>query len=160
MRAHDAAHQSGIDGGGRALTAHVADRNTEPGQRIRNKIVEIAANSARRNKFRRNLQIAHLRQGRRKQAKLQFACQSQIPLQALLLPLDLFVQSRVFDGDCKLRRQRGEHSLVILREIVALGVLQIQNADYFFLINQRYRQLRFGLWIYRDVARILGNVRN
>jgi hypothetical protein len=55
----------------------------------------------------------------RQQAKLQFARQGQIALQALFLPGNLFVQARIFNGDGQLRRERGQGALVILGEIAA-----------------------------------------
>ncbi len=49
---------------------------------------------------------------------------------------------------------------MILGEIAAARVLQIEDADYSFLVDQRNRQFRARLRIYRDVAVILGNVRH
>ncbi len=96
----------------------------------------------------------------RQQAKLKFARQRQIAFQPLLLPGNLLVQARVFNCDRKLRGERGQGPLVILGEIAAACVLQIEDADYSFLVDQRNRQFRARLRIHRDVAVTLGNIRH
>src|SRR5208282_6864421 len=67
---------------------------------------------------------------------------------------------RVFNGDGKLRRERGQSPLVIFGEIAAARVLEVEDADYFLLVDQRNRQFRARLWIGGNVALALGNVRH
>ena len=49
---------------------------------------------------------------------------------------------------------------MIFGEIAAPRMLQIEDADYSFLVDQRNRQFRARLRIHRDVAVTLGNIRH
>ena len=61
MRAHNSAHQRGINGRRRALPADIADHNAEPRHRIRNEVIQISANGARGNKLRGDVQVRQFR---------------------------------------------------------------------------------------------------
>src|ERR1019366_122811 len=137
-----------------------ADPDPQPRQRIGNEVVEIAADGAGGKKLGLNFEMLHLGTRMRQQAKLQFARQCQIVFQPLLLPRDVLVEARVFNGNRHLRRERGQGTLVILGEITAAGVLQIEDSDDLLLIDQRDRQLRARLRIHSDVALTLGHVRH
>jgi hypothetical protein len=99
MRAQYAAHQGRVNGGRSAFPADIADHDPQARTRVMHKIVKISADGARRNKFRRYLQILELRHRRRQQPELQFARQRQIAFQPPLLPRDLFVQARILECD-------------------------------------------------------------
>src|SRR5260221_13345568 len=107
---------------------------------MRTEVIEIAADCAGWNKFRLDVEILHFWKRMRQQAKLKFARQCQIALQALLLTGNLLVQTRVFNGDGELRCQRGQGALVILGEIAAARMLDVDNSDDFLLVDQRKRQ--------------------
>ena len=160
MGTQNTADECGINGRRRAFAADIADRDPQPRQRIGNEVVEIAADGAGGKKLGLNFEMLHLGKRMRQQAKLQFARQCQIVFQPLLLPRDVLVEARVFNGNRHLRRERGQGALVILGEITAAGVLQIEDSDDLLLIDQRDRQLRARLRIHRDVALTLGHVRH
>ena len=61
--------------------------------------------------------------------KLQFARHRQIALQSLFFLRDAFVEPSVFDGDCDLRRQRGDGPHVVFSEKPTFGVFQVEDAD-------------------------------
>jgi hypothetical protein len=67
----------------------------------------------------------------REQAKLQFTRQGQDRAPSAAPGGQSARTARVFDGDGKLCRERGQGALVILGEIVAAGVLEIEHPDYF-----------------------------
>ena len=99
------------------------------------KIVQVPANGACRNKLGRQFEVAQLRVRRREQAELQFAREREITLQAALLACDFLVQSSILQSDSYLRRQRGHRTLVIFREKAAAGVFQIEHANHVVLVN-------------------------
>ncbi len=108
----------------------------------------------------RNFQVRQLGQGVRQQAKLQFARQRQVAFQSLLLPGDLLVQPRILNRDRDLRRQGRHRAVVIVGKKSPPGMLQVEHSDDFVFVNQRHGQLRAGLRIHHDVARVLADIRD
>src|SRR5208283_372229 len=158
VRSENTADEGRVDGGGSAFAAYVADGNAEAREGIGKEVVKIAADGASGNELRLNLEMGHLGKGMGQQAELQLAGESEVALQALFLAGDFFIEPGVFDGDGELGSERRESALVIFREIVAAGVLEIEHADDFLLVDKWDGQLGASFRINRDVARILGDI--
>src|SRR5882757_2082294 len=123
-------------------------------------VIQVAPNRARRNELRADLKIRNLRPGVGQQPKLQLMRERQIAFEALLLFGDLLVEPGVLDRNRYLRCKCREGTLVIFGEISATGVLEIENSDHLFLVDERHRQLRPRFRIQQNVARIFADVRD
>ena len=75
MGADNAADQRSVDGRRSALATDVADHNAEPRHGIRNEVVKISADGARRDKFRGHVEVRQLGIGLGQQSALQLAGQ-------------------------------------------------------------------------------------
>ena len=91
-------------------------------------------------------------------ASLQFAGEGKIAFQPAFLPLNLFIQPRVFEGDGNLRRERRHGALVLFGKESAPRVFQVEHPNDFVFVDQRDGQLRARLRIGLDIASIFGNI--
>src|SRR5579862_3334868 len=139
MRADDAAHERGVNGGGSTLAADISDDEPEPRHRVGNEIVEIAADGTGGNKFGGHVEMRQFGIRLGEQAALQLASQRQIALQAALLPFDLFVQARIFERNGNLRRQRRHGSLMFFGKESAARMLEVEHAYDLAFVDERYR---------------------
>ena len=158
VRTKNPTYQCRIDCSRSTLAADIADNQAEPGHGVGNEIVQVAADSPRRNKFRGNIKMGELRASLLQQPHLQLASQRQIALQSPFLPRNLLVELGILNRDGNLCRQRRDRPLVLFCEESAAGMLQIKHPNYFVFVDQRHRQLRSRLRIGRDIARIFAHI--
>ncbi len=124
------------------------------------KVVQVAADRARRPKAARDLGIRRRRRHRRQQPQLHLPCHLQIALHPLLFLVDALVQIGIRNRDGDLRGQRGQRALVILVVVVHPRVFQVDDADHLALIDQRSRQLGARLRVLNQVARLPAHIRS
>ena len=67
---------------------------------------------------------------------------------------DLFVETRVFDGDGEMRGEDRKHLHVIRREVIQLRAFEVHHAHNARLVDHGHGQLRAGLGIDHAVAGI------
>jgi hypothetical protein len=93
----------------RGFAADIAEDDGRAVGVVFDEVVKIAADRARRQKARRKFAVfgcsGHCRG---QQAQLDLAGHGEIALQLLLMPHDLLIEPRVFNGDGDLRGQRGQ----------------------------------------------------
>ncbi len=157
-RAHDAACQGSKQRRRSRLAAHVAQHDGRPAGAVVKKVVEVAADGACRQKPHCHVGIGQHRRRRRQQPQLHLAGHGDVALQLPFLGAHGLVEPRVLDSDGYLRRQRRQHALVLFVEEARARVFQVQHADHAPLVEQRHNQLRPGLGIHRQVARVLAHV--
>src|SRR5581483_9291133 len=116
MGANDAADQGSVNCRRSSLATHVADHNPEPRHGIRNEIVKISTDGARRDKFCGYVEMSQLGISLGQQPTLQLSRQREIPLQAAFLPLNLLVKTGIFNRDGDLRGERSHGALVLIGE--------------------------------------------
>ena len=86
---------------------------------------------------------------------MHFAGHGDVSFELALLAVHGLVEARVLDGDGDLRAERGEHALVFFVEEAGARVLEVEHADDAALVEERDDELRAGLGIHGEVARIL-----
>ncbi len=94
----------------------------------------------------------------REQAKLHFASHGDIFLKLALLAVNGLIETRILDGDGDLRGQRGQHALVLFIEEVGTSVFEIEHADDAALVEERDDELRAGLGVHGQIARIFVDI--
>ena len=72
--------------------------------------------------------------------------------------MDALVEPRVRDGDRDLCGERGEGALVVFGVVVDARVFEIEDADDLALVDERNGELRAGLGVLGDVARVFADV--
>src|SRR5207248_6930886 len=124
--AQDAAHQRGVKRRRRALAADIADGNGGASAGVGNELIDIAADNLRRIEAGSQLAALQYRNLLRQHAELQLARYGELTLQPLLLAGNVLIETSVLDGDGDLRRQSSERLAVVVGEIAAARVLQIE----------------------------------
>ena len=158
-RADQLAGKRAVERRGHALPRHVADGDDEAVRLGREKVVEVAAELARRREPRGDVDaLQPLRQLGRQQRRLDALREPDLLLEPDLVGADRLVEPRVLDRHGRLAREQREDLDVALAERVELRALEIEDADAAILHHQRNHQLRPRVVDDLDVARVGGHV--
>src|SRR5579859_2911504 len=131
-----------IERGSASLSADVAERDAKFSRVVWHKVVEIAAQLARGNDARGNVQAILAARNRRQQRGLQTARGVEVALHARFIARHLFIKARIFNRDGEMRCENRKRLHVIRREIIELRTFEIEHADHTMLVKKRNRQLR------------------
>ena len=107
-------------------------------------VVEVAADLARRGEARGDFGVLQGGALLRQETKLQLACKVEVVLEALFLAGDALVEAGVLDGDGHLRRHGGHDADVLIVEISAPGVFDVEHADDLLFVDERHAQVPSG----------------
>src|SRR5258708_4457997 len=154
------ADQGGVERGGRAFSADVPQHDTGARRPVAEKIIHIAADGVRGVESGRDLRAWHTRTTGRQKMMLYFARHRQITLHALLFFGQAFIEAGIFNRGGDLGAERADDADVVLGEVSAACMLQVQHTDHFILVDERDHQLRPGLRIQVDVTRIFAYIRD
>ena len=122
----------------RSLAARIAEGDQHLRIAVSEKIVEVAADFARRAQSDGDFETGHLGRFRRQQHGLQFEGGAQIFLHAPLALADFLVEPRIFDRDRDRRRQQAQRARMVFGEISDALAFQIHHADDAILHDQRH----------------------
>ena len=86
---------------------------------------------------------------------MHFAGHGDVAFKLSFLAADGLVEAGVFNGDGDLRTEGRQHALVFFIEEGGAGMFEVEHADYAALVEERHNELRAGLGVHRQVARIL-----
>src|ERR1035438_9949402 len=157
--AHDAADQGCKQGRGGRLPADVAQDDGGASGTIVHKIVQVAADGARRQKSNRHFCVDEFGRGRRQQTKLDFAGHRHIALELAFLAPDGLIEPGVFNRYGHLRRQGRENPLVLFVEEPGAGMFQIEHPDDPSFVKKGRDEFRSGFLVHGQIARILAHIR-
>ena len=92
------------------------------------------------------------------ESELDLASHLEVALHALLLLVDALIEAGVGDADGDLRGEGTEGALVVLVVVVDAGVLEVEDADDFALVDEGDGKLGADLGVGFDVAGVFADV--
>jgi len=92
------------------------------------------------------------------ESELDLASHLEVALHALLLLVDALIEAGVGDADGDLRGEGAEGALVVLVVVVDAGVLEVEDADDFALVDEGDGKLGADLGVGFDVAGVFADV--
>ena len=149
-----------VESGSSTFAAYISQRNAQLLRPIAQKLIEIAADFARREIPGGHIQPVVFRRHRTQKCALDSLGRLQVAFKPCFVPCQLLVKPRVLQRDGEIGGQDGKRLHVVIREVVQLRTFQVQHADDLALVHHRNCQFRARLWIYHHVARIDGHIGN